>query len=45
MLYGTAFGLIANDAVPPHVVQGIITTVITGLGHVFGLGGVPPGLR
>lgn len=44
MLYGAAFGMIVNDAVPPHVVQGIITTVITGLGHLFGLGGVPPAL-
>ena len=44
MLYGYAFGMIANDIVPPDVVQGIITSVITGLGHIFGLGGVPPAL-
>jgi hypothetical protein len=42
MLYGYAFGMIANDLVPAHVVQGLITSVITGLGHIFGLGGVPP---
>jgi hypothetical protein len=42
MLYGTAFGLIINDGVPPHVVQGIITGVITGLGHILGVGGPPP---
>lgn len=41
MLYGTAFGMIVSDTVPPHVVQGIITSVITGLGHIFGLGGMP----
>jgi hypothetical protein len=44
LLYGAAFGLILNDTVPPHVVQGIITTMITGLGHIFGLGGPPPAL-
>jgi len=37
MLYGAAFGMIVNDMVPPHVLQGIITSVITGLGHIFGL--------
>jgi len=44
MLYGMAFGLIVNDAVPSHVVQGIITTVISGLGHIFGLGGPSPSI-
>lgn len=42
ILYGMAFGMIVNDLVPPHVVQGIITTVISGLGHILGLGGLPP---
>jgi hypothetical protein len=42
MLSGAAFTLIVSDLVPPHVVHGIITTVITGLGHLFGLGGAPP---
>jgi hypothetical protein len=42
MLYGAAFGLIVNDTVPPHVVQSIITSVVSGLGHLFGLGGMPP---
>lgn len=36
------FGLIANDLIPPHFLHGIITTVITCLGHIFGLGGPPP---
>jgi hypothetical protein len=44
MLYGTAFGLIVNDAVPPHVVQSVITMAIHALAHVFGLGGPPPSL-
>ncbi len=42
MVYGYAFGMIASDLVPPHFVQGVLTTVITGLGHIFGLGGMPP---
>jgi len=41
MLYGTAFGMIVNDMVPAHVVQGIITTALTGLGHILGIGGLP----
>lgn len=44
MLYGAAFGMIVNDVVPAHVVQGIITTVVTSLGHILGLGGPPPSL-
>ncbi|MGO8725441.1 MAG: hypothetical protein ACLQK8_01790 [Streptosporangiaceae bacterium] len=44
LLYGAAFGMIVNDAVPAHVVQGIIAMIIHGLGHLLGLGGVPPAL-
>ena len=44
MLYGAAFGMIVNDAVPAHIVQGLITTVISGLGHIFGLAAMPPSL-
>jgi hypothetical protein len=44
ILYGTAFGMIVTDLVPPHIVQGTIATVIAGLGHIFGLGGLPPAL-
>jgi hypothetical protein len=44
MLYGAAFGMIVNDLVPPHVVQGIITMTISGLGHILGLGAMPPAL-
>lgn len=42
MLYSAGFGLIANDLIPPHVVRSIFMTVITGLGHLFGIGGPPP---
>jgi hypothetical protein len=44
LLYGQAMNLFFAYAVPPHVVQTIITTVLTGLGHIFGLGGMPPSL-
>jgi hypothetical protein len=44
MLYGAAFGMIVNDTVPAHVVQSVITSVIGGLGHLFGIGGMPPSL-
>jgi hypothetical protein len=39
MLYGTAFGLIVNDAIPSHVVQAILNA--HGLAHMFGVGGAP----
>jgi len=44
MVYGAAFGMIANDSVPAHLVQNIIAMTIHGLGHIFGLGGLPPAL-
>ena len=44
MLYGLGLGMIANDLVPQHVVETIITMTIHGLGHIFGLGGLPPAL-
>lgn len=44
MLYGTAFAMIVNHMVPAHVVQGVVTSVMTGLGHLLGLGGMPPSL-
>lgn len=43
LLYGQAMNLFFAYAIPPQVVQGVITTVITGLGHMFGLG-LPPSL-
>ena len=44
MLYGAAFGMIVNDSVAPHLVQNIIAMTIHGLGHILGLGGMPPAL-
>jgi hypothetical protein len=37
LLYGAAWGMVVNDSVPPHVVQSIITTVVTSLGLNDGL--------
>lgn len=42
MVYGAAFSLIAADEVPPHVVQSIVSMIITGLAHFFGFAGPPP---
>jgi hypothetical protein len=44
MLYGAAFGMIVNDAVPAHIVQAVISMTIHGLGHLFGLGSLPSAL-
>ena len=41
MVYGAAFGLIVNDEIPAHIVQGIITMIVTGVAHAFGIGGTP----
>jgi hypothetical protein len=30
--------------VPPHVLNTILTTAIHGVGHLFGIGGLPPAL-
>ena len=42
MVYSAALGLVASDLIPAHVVHGIITAVISGLGHLLGIGTVPP---
>jgi hypothetical protein len=44
MLYGAAFGMIANDLVPPGVVQSILGMVVHGLAHILGLGSPPPAI-
>jgi hypothetical protein len=31
-----------TDAIPPHVIQTILVTVLHGIGHLFGVGGPPP---
>ena len=39
MADGALLSLVANGLVPPHVVQSIFHMLITGIGHIFGLGG------
>jgi hypothetical protein len=38
---GALLSLVVNDLVPPHVVQGVFNMLITGIGHLFGIGGPP----
>ncbi len=39
---GALLSLIVNDVVPASVVHGIFSMVITGIGHIFGVGGPAP---
>jgi len=39
---GALLSLVVNDAVPAHVVQSVFNMLITGIGHLFGVGGPPP---
>ena len=40
--YGAVMSTFMTDEIPPHVVQTIVTTVLHGIGHLFGFGGPPP---
>jgi N-6 DNA Methylase len=40
--YGALMSTAMTDAVPPHVIQAVLTTVIHGVAHIFGVGGPPP---
>ena len=40
--YGAVMSTFMTDAIPPHVIQTIVTTVLHGVGHIFGFGGPPP---
>lgn len=42
MANGALLSLIVNELVPPHVVQGVFHLLISGIGHLFGIGGPPP---
>jgi hypothetical protein len=42
MVNGALLSLIVNDVVPAHVVQSLFSMLITGIGHLFGIGGPPP---
>jgi hypothetical protein len=40
--YGAVMSTFMTDEIPPHVIQTIVITVLHGIGHLFGLGGLPP---
>jgi hypothetical protein len=40
--YGAVMSTFMTDEIPPHVIQTIVTTVLHGIGHLFGFGGPPP---
>jgi hypothetical protein len=42
MANGALLSLIVNDLVPAQVIQSVFSTLITGIGHIFGLGGPLP---
>jgi hypothetical protein len=42
MFYGAVMSTFMTDEIPPHVIQSIVTTVLQGIGHIFGIGGPPP---
>jgi len=39
---GAVFSLILSDLIPQQAAQHILVMALTGLGHLFGIGGVPP---
>jgi hypothetical protein len=41
-LYGAVLSTVMTDAVPPHIFQAVISSVLHGIGHIFGLGSPPP---
>jgi len=40
--YGAVMSTFMTDEIPPHAVQTIVTTVLHGIGHLFGFGGPAP---
>jgi hypothetical protein len=42
IFYGGLVSTFMTDAVPPGVIQTILTTVVHGIAHIFGFGGPPP---
>jgi len=42
MFYGAVMSTFITDAVPPGVIQTVVTTVLHGIAHLFGSGGPPP---
>ena len=42
MFYGAVISTGMTEAVPPSVIQTVLTTVLHGIAHIFGIGGTPP---
>lgn len=42
MFYGGVMSTLMTDAVPPGVIQTVLTIVLHGIGHMLGFGGPPP---
>jgi len=42
MFYGAVMSTFMTDAVPPTVIQTVLTTMVHGIAHIFGFGGPPP---
>jgi hypothetical protein len=40
--YGAAMSTFMTDEIPPHVIQTVVSTVLYGIAHIFGIGGTPP---
>lgn len=40
--YGAVMSTFMTDEIPPHVIQIIVTTIVHGIAHIFGIGGPPP---
>jgi hypothetical protein len=40
--YGGLISTVMTDEIPPHVIQTIVSTVVSGISHLFGIGGPPP---
>ena len=40
--YGAVMSTFMTDEIPPHVIQTIVTAVLHGISHLFGIGGPPP---
>jgi predicted Zn-dependent protease with MMP-like domain len=40
--YGAVMSTFMTDEISPHVIQTVLSTVVHGIGHIFGFGGPPP---
>ena len=40
--YGAVMSTFMTDEIPPQVIQTVVSTVLHGIAHLFGIGGPPP---